>query len=163
MIKVGIITASDKGSRGERVDQSGAVIREMVATMGGEVVEYQVIPDELEVIRETLIKFVDESQVDLIFTTGGTGLGPRDVTPDATLQVIDKLVPGIAEVMRMESLKKTNRAMLSRAVAGIRNRTLIINLPGSPKACMECLEVIIPALPHGIEIMKGTTGECARK
>lgn len=163
MIRVGIITASDKGSRGERVDQSGAVIRELVATIDGTVEEYQVIPDELEVLKETLIKFVDEAGLDLIFTTGGTGLGPRDVTPDATLQVIDKLVPGIAEVMRMESLKKTNRAMLSRAVAGVRKQTLIVNLPGSPKACVECLEVILPALPHGIQILKGTTGECARQ
>lgn len=163
MIRVGIITASDTGSRGERVDQSGAVIRELVGTIDGTVEKYVMVPDELAVLKDTLIQFVDEAGLDLIFTTGGTGLGPRDVTPDATLQVIDKLVPGIAEVMRMESLKKTNRAMLSRAVAGMRKQTLIVNLPGSPKACMECLEVILPALPHGIQIMKGTTGECARK
>lgn len=158
-----IITASDKGSRGERQDQSGQVIRELVEEIGGELAEYQVIPDELELIREKLCWLVDERGIDLIFTTGGTGLGPRDVTPDATLQVIDRLVPGIAEVMRMESLKKTNRAMLSRAVAGQRKQSLIINLPGSPRAVQECLEVILPALPHGIEIMKGQTGECARK
>lgn len=158
-----IVTASDKGSRGERQDQSGQVIRELVEEIGGELAEYLVIPDELEVIKEKLLWLVDERGVDLILTTGGTGLGPRDVTPDATLQVIDRLVPGIAEVMRMESLKKTNRAMLSRAVAGQRQQSLIINLPGSPRAVQECLEVILPALPHGIEIMKGQTGECARK
>ncbi|MFZ5627045.1 MAG: MogA/MoaB family molybdenum cofactor biosynthesis protein [Bacillota bacterium] len=158
-----VLTASDKGSRGERQDMSGQVIRELVEEIGGELVEYLVIPDELEVIKEKLLWLVDGRGVDLILTTGGTGLGPRDVTPDATLQVIDRLVPGIAEVMRMESLKKTSRAMLSRAVAGQRKRSLIINLPGSPKAVQECLEVILPALPHGIEIMKGQTGECARQ
>ncbi|AVX21304.1 MULTISPECIES: molybdenum cofactor biosynthesis protein B [Carboxydocella] len=158
-----VLTASDKGSRGERQDMSGQVIRELVEEIGGELAEYLVIPDELEVIKEKLLWLVDERGVDLILTTGGTGLGPRDVTPDATLQVIDRLVPGIAEVMRMESLKKTSRAMLSRAVAGQRKRSLIINLPGSPKAVQECLEVILPALPHGIEIMKGQTGECARQ
>ncbi|MHB8170157.1 MAG: molybdopterin adenylyltransferase [Thermincolia bacterium] len=163
MIRVGIITASDKGSRGERIDQSGAVIREMVAAINGEIILYEIIPDEQDKICDALIRFVDEEKLDLIFTTGGTGLGPRDVTPDATLQVIDKVVPGIAEVMRMESLKKTNRAMLSRAVAGVRKKSLIINLPGSPKAVLECLEVILPALPHGIEILKGEAGECARK
>jgi len=158
-----IVTASDKGSRGERQDQSGQVIRELVEEIGGELAEYLVIPDELELIREKLLWLVDERGVDLILTTGGTGLGPRDVTPDATLQVIERLVPGIAEVMLLESLKKTNRAMLSRAVAGQRKQSLIINLPGSPRAVQECLEVILPALPHGIEIMKGQTGECARK
>jgi len=163
MIRVGIVTASDKGSRGERIDQSGAVIRDMVRSINGQVVQYEVIPDDKEIISETLVRFVDQEKLDLIFTTGGTGLGPRDVTPDATLEVIDKVVPGIAEVMRMESLKKTKRAMLSRAVAGVRNRSLIINLPGSPKAVLECLEVILPALPHGIEILKGEAGECARQ
>ncbi|MDA8234242.1 MAG: molybdopterin adenylyltransferase [Clostridia bacterium] len=163
MIKIGIITASDKGSKGERVDQSGAVIREIVEQINGEVILYEILPDEQEAIAKALIRFADQEQLDLILTTGGTGLGPRDVTPDATLQVIDKVVPGIAEVMRMESLKKTNRAMLSRAVAGIRKKSLIINLPGSPKAVRECLEVVLPALPHGIEILKGEAGECARE
>lgn len=163
MFSVGIITASDKGSKGEREDLSGQVIRELIEEIGGEVKAYVVIPDDLVNLKENLIEFVDDKKLDLILTTGGTGLGPRDNTPEATLEVIDKLVPGIAEVMRMESLKKTNRAMLSRAVAGIRKRTLIINLPGSPKAVQECLGFITPALPHGIAIMKGETGECARK
>lgn len=163
MIRVGIITASDKGSRGEREDLSGQVIKELVATIAGEVVKYQVIPDEPEIIKATLIEYIDIEKLDLILTTGGTGMGPRDNTPEATMAVIHKLVPGISEVMRQESLKKTNRAMLSRAVAGIRNSSLVINLPGSPKAVRECLEVILPALPHGIEIMKGQAVECARK
>lgn len=162
MIRVGIITASDKGSKGEREDLSGQVIKELVATIAGEVIKYQVIPDEPEIIKDTLIEYIDIEKLDLVLTTGGTGMGPRDNTPEATLAVIHKLVPGIAEVMRQESLKKTNRAMLSRAVAGIRNSTLVVNLPGSPKAVRECLEVILPALPHGIEIMKGQAVECAR-
>lgn len=159
---VGIITASDKGSRGERQDLSGQVIREMIADLGGEVVRYEILPDELERIKENLIHFVDQDKLDLVLTTGGTGLGPRDTTPDATLEVVEKMVPGICEAMRVQSLQKTNRAMLSRAVAGIRHRTLIINLPGSPKAVKECLEVILPALPHGIATLRGEAGECAR-
>jgi len=162
MFSVGIITASDKGAKGERQDLSGQVIRELVEDAGGKVAQYIVIPDEFKLIKETLIDYSDAKKLDLILTTGGTGLGPRDNTPDATLEVIEKQVPGIAEVMRMESLKKTNRAMLSRAVAGIRNKSLIINLPGSPKAVQECLEIILPAIPHGIAIMKGETGECGR-
>ncbi|MFZ3172033.1 MAG: MogA/MoaB family molybdenum cofactor biosynthesis protein [Carboxydocellales bacterium] len=160
---VGILTASDKGFRGERPDLSGQVIREMIGDLEGEVVRYEIVPDELEVIKENLIHFADNDHLDLVLTTGGTGLGPRDVTPDATLEVVEKLVPGIPEAMRMESMKKTNRAMLSRAVAGVRHRTLIINLPGSPKAVKECLEVILPVLNHGLEILKGTGGECARR
>lgn len=163
LFRIGIITASDKGSRGERIDQSGQVIREMVPSIGGEVVVYQIIPDEYDMLKASMIKQADEDNVDLIITTGGTGLGPRDVTPEATKAVIDREVPGIAEVIRIESLKKTNRAMLTRGVAGIRNKTLIINLPGSPKAVQECLEIIFPALPHGLEILKGEASECARK
>jgi len=162
IIKVGILTASDKGSRGEREDQSGQVIKEMVAQLPGEVVEYALVPDEKEEIKNKLLTMVDEQKVDLLLTTGGTGLGPRDVTPDATLDVIERLVPGIGEAMRAQSLKKTNRAMLSRAVAGTRGQSLIINLPGSPKAVRECLEVILPALPHALEILQGKGGECAR-
>jgi molybdenum cofactor synthesis domain-containing protein len=161
VLKIGIVTASDKGSKGERTDESGPKIKELVEKIAGEVVAYQVIPDELELIKETLIDFTDNKQVDIIFTTGGTGFSPRDVTPEATLAVVQRLTPGIPEVMRLASLKITPKAMLSRAAAGIRGRTLIINLPGSPKAAAECLQAIMPALPHGIEILKGEASECA--
>lgn len=154
-----MITVSDKGASGERTDESGPAISGMVEPLG-KVVNYQVLPDDLDVLKEALINLCDRERVDLIFTTGGTGLSPRDNTPEATLAVIKREVPGLAEAMRMESMKKTNRAMLSRAVAGIRNRTLIVNLPGSVKAVRECLEVILPALPHGLEIMTGRGGEC---
>lgn len=159
MYKIGIITVSDKGSRGERVDESGPAIREMVKSLG-EVTGYVVVPDDLILLKEAMINMSDKEKVDLIFTSGGTGFSSRDNTPEATLAVIHKLVPGLAETMRAESLKKTNRAMLSRAVAGIRNSTLIINLPGSVKAVRECLAVIMPALPHGLEILTGRGGEC---
>ena len=161
MFKIGIITASDKGSRGEREDLSGKVIAEMLAPLG-EISHYSIVPDEQEALSKEMILQADELQLDLILTTGGTGLGPRDVTPEATLAVIDRLVPGIPEVMRAKSLEKTSRAMLSRATSGVRGRSWIINLPGSPKAVRECLEVVLPALEHGLEILTGKTGECAR-
>ncbi|MBC7342184.1 MAG: MogA/MoaB family molybdenum cofactor biosynthesis protein [Clostridia bacterium] len=160
MIRVGIITASDKGSRGEREDLSQQAIRDEVASIGAEVVAYELVPDEKDILVQKLKEMC--SQADLIFTTGGTGLGPRDVTPEATREVMEKEVPGISEAMRWASLQKTPRAMLSRAMAVTRGQTLIINLPGSPKAVRECLQAILPALPHGIEILKGETGECAR-
>ncbi|HHT64105.1 MAG: molybdopterin adenylyltransferase [Bacillota bacterium] len=163
MIKVGIITASDKGSQGDRKDLSAPVIEELVKSIGGEVAAYAVVPDEQALLEEKLKEYADEKSLDLVFTTGGTGFSPRDVTPEATLAVVDRLAPGIAEAMRWNSLKITPKAMLSRAVAGIRGATLIINLPGSPKAVRECLEMIIPALPHGIEILKGEAGECGRQ
>lgn len=163
MITYGILTASDKGSRGEREDRSGQTIRELLSPLGAEAVRYEIVPDDKEVIARTLVDWADNHDLCLIFTTGGTGLGPRDVTPDATLSVIDKLVPGIAEVMRAESLKKTEMAMLSRAVAGVRGRCLIVNLPGSPKAVRECLEAVLPALPHAVEIMRGQASECATR
>lgn len=162
MYKVGIITASDKGSRGEREDLSAQVIREEVAKMNGEVVEYVIIPDEQNLIQDKLIEFADEKKLDLVLTTGGTGFSPRDVTPEATIAVIERLVPGIPELVRMESYKITPRAILSRATAGIRKQTLIINLPGSPKAVRENLGWILPSLPHGLDILKGTASECAR-
>ncbi len=162
MIKVGILTISDKGSRGEREDLSGKVIEEVVKKINGEVKYYQIIPDEKDIIQEELIKAVDKLHLDLILTTGGTGLAKRDVTPEATLAIIEKEVPGISEIIRSESFKKTNRAILSRGVAGIRKESLIINLPGSPKGVRESLEIILEALPHGIEILKGQATECGR-
>ncbi len=161
MINIGIITASDKGSRGEREDVSGKTIAAMLAGIGV-VKKYIVVPDEREALTAVMIDMADNLNIDLILTTGGTGLGPRDVTPDATLAVIERQVPGIPELMRAKSLEKTPRAMLTRAVAGQRGRTLIINLPGSPKGVQECLEVVLPALEHGLAIMKGEASECAR-
>ncbi|HYE10759.1 MAG TPA: molybdopterin adenylyltransferase [Patescibacteria group bacterium] len=161
--KVGIITVSDKGSKGQRVDESGPAIEQMIKEIGGMVERYVIIPDEQEQIKEELIHMSDELGISLILTTGGTGFSKRDVTPEATLEVIHKLVPGIPEAMRARSLQITPKAMLSRAQAGIRNNSLIINLPGSPKGVRENLEVVIPALRHGIEILLGEASECARK
>ncbi|MZP30895.1 molybdenum cofactor biosynthesis protein [Heliobacterium undosum] len=163
MIRVGILTASDKGSRGEREDRSGRLIGEAVQSIGGAMAAYKVVPDERDQIAAALREMADDLGLDLIFTTGGTGFSPRDVTPEATMDVVERLAPGIAEAMRAESMKITPRAMLTRGVAGIRGRTLIVNLPGSPKAVQECLDIILPALPHGIEILKGEASECARK
>jgi molybdopterin adenylyltransferase len=157
---VGILTISDKGSRGERQDKSGQAIREILSAIDVSVVNYDMVPDEKELIVEELIKWADEDNVDVVITTGGTGLTPRDVTPEATLAVVDRIVPGFAEAMRAESLKKTPHAMLSRAVVGTRGKCLIVNLPGSPRAVRECLEVILPALPHAVETLKGQAGEC---
>ena len=154
------MTISDKGARGDRQDKSGAVIREILPSIAARIVNYDVIPDEKEPIAAKLVKWADEDDLDIIITTGGTGLTPRDVTPEATLAVVDRIVPGFAEAMRAESLKKTPHAMLSRAVVGTRGKCLIINLPGSPKAVRECLEVILPALPHAVETLKGQSDEC---
>lgn len=162
MFNIGIITASDKGSRGEREDVSGKTIAAMLAGLGT-IRHYIIVPDEKEALSKQMVLMADELGIDLILTTGGTGLGPRDVTPEATLSIIDKQVPGLAEVMRAKSLEKTNRAMLSRAVAGTRGKTLIINLPGSPKGVQECLEVVLPALEHGLHILRGEASECARQ
>ncbi|MFA6055418.1 MAG: MogA/MoaB family molybdenum cofactor biosynthesis protein [Thermodesulfovibrionales bacterium] len=159
MITVAVLTLSDKGSKGEREDASGPMIREMLKSIDAVVKYYDILPDEKELIKGKLIEY--GKLVDLILTTGGTGLGPRDVTPEATIEVIEKQIPGIAESMRIEGLKKTRRAMLSRAVAGVRGKTLIINLPGSPKAVKENLEIILGVLPHAIEKIKGDTSECA--
>jgi molybdenum cofactor synthesis domain-containing protein len=158
--KVAILTASDKGSRGEREDTSAQVIRELVEEeLEGEIVEYRIVPDEMDEIMAALIEMSEYYKADLILTTGGTGLSPRDVTPEATLGVIDRLVPGIAEAMRMTSMERNRRAMLSRGVVGIRGTTLIINLPGSPKGVNENLAAVIDQLPHALQILTGKVGE----
>jgi len=158
MLTVAVLTLSDKGSKGEREDLSGPAIAEALKGLG-DVKYYDILPDERDMIRERILEYVDK--VDVVITTGGTGLSPRDVTPEATRDIIEREVPGIAEAMRMEGLKKTKRAMLSRAVAGVRGRTLIINLPGSQKAVKENLAVIIDIIPHAVEKIKGDTSECA--
>jgi len=159
----GIITVSDKGSRGERKDESGPTAEELLKPMGGIMKKYMMVPDEREDIKKAIKEMADSLNIDMILTSGGTGFSPRDVTPEATLEMIERIVPGIPEAMRAESLKATPKAMLSRAVAGIRGRSLIINLPGSPKGVRECLNVVIPVLRHGIETLRGETSECAER
>ena len=206
MYRVGIITASDKGSRGERIDESGQKIKDIVSQFGYEVSYYKVLPDDKETLSNEMKKlcdeiristaylsdtengnmfpskekldefikafnlkddeedrFYDENLVDIILTTGGTGFSKRDNTPEATLEIAEKLVPGISEAVRNYSMQFTKKAMLSRAVSVIRKETLIINMPGSPKAVKESMECIMPALNHGLDILKGTASECARK
>lgn len=157
----GILTLSDKGSRGEREDLSGAAIRELLDPGVFAVAAYRVIPDERADIVATLVEWTDRKGLALILTTGGTGVGPRDVTPEATREVLEREVPGMAEAMRWASLQKTPHAVISRAVAGIRRRTLIVNLPGSPRAVRENLSVLLPALPHAVEKIHGDPSECA--
>lgn len=159
--RVVIITVSDRGASGERQDTSGPEIASIVSNAGYSVVEKLIVPDDKSLICNKLIFWSDGGEADLILTTGGTGVSPRDVTPDATLEVIDKQLPGLPEAMRRVSASITPHAMLSRAVAGIRGKTLIVNLPGSPKAARENLEVILPALHHAIEKIKGDMRECA--
>lgn len=162
-MKAGVITVSDKGSQGLRNDTSGPAITEMLKGIGCEVTEYIIIPDEKEMISRELIRLSDELDLDLIFTTGGTGFSKRDVTPEATLAVIEKQIPGIPEAMRYKSLQITPMAMLSRAVSGIRKNSIIINLPGSSKAVRENLEVILPVLKHAVGTLRGTDVECGAK
>ena len=154
MFTVGILTVSDKGWRGEREDVSGKVAREVLSRLDVSVAKSDLVPDEKEVIARKLVQWADEDKLDVIVTTGGTGLTRRDVTPEATLSVVDRVVPGIAEAMRLESLKKTPMAVLSRAVAGVRGECLIINLPGSPDGVRDCLEAVLPALSHAVETIK---------
>ena len=157
-MKIGLLTISDRGSRGEYEDRSGPLMAQLIGeNTSWAIGRRAVIPDELETIVETLIKWSDEG-LDLILTSGGTGFAPRDITPEATRQVIDREAPGIAEGLRAESLKITRHAMLSRGVAGIRARTLIINLPGSPKAVRENLDVLLPILPHALYLLTGSPG-----
>lgn len=163
MFHAAIITASDKGAKGEREDISGQVIREILEANDYEIVHQVILPDDRTKLADEMRRLCDEARVDLILTTGGTGFSPRDWTPEATLDVVERLVPGIPEAMRFASLQITKRAMLSRAAAGIRKQTLIINLPGSPKAVRENLEYVIAELAHGLEILRGEAGECARK
>ena len=158
--KFGIITASDKGSQGERVDLSGPAIAETLLPFG-DVADQVIVPDDRSILSKTMLAMAGSS-IDAVFTTGGTGLSPRDVTPEATLDIIDRLVPGIPEAIRRETARVTTKAMLSRGVAGIVGNTLIINLPGSPKAVSECLEIIAPVLDHALETLCGQGGECAR-
>ncbi|MDI3548376.1 MAG: molybdopterin adenylyltransferase [Halanaerobiales bacterium] len=159
MIRVAILTVSDRGSAGKREDLSGKVIEEMIKEFDGEKVYYNIVPDEFGRIKEELFNISERGLADLILTTGGTGFARRDVTPEATMTVVEKEVPGITEMMRWETAKITPNAYLSRARAGIRKSTLIINLPGKPKAVKECLKAIIPVILHGIEILRGDVTE----
>ena len=160
MIKAAVLTISDKGSRGEREDKSGEVIKEKLGPIKAEVVTYEIVPDERDIISEKLRSFAESAN--LILTTGGTGVSPRDVTPEATKDVIERELPGFSEAMRAESFKVTPRSIGSRAVSGMYKDTLIINLPGSPKAVAECLGVVLDAIPHVIEVAKGKVSDCGK-
>lgn len=157
-----VITLSDKGARGERMDESGPAIAGRLKAAGYEVVEQLLIADDAEMLKKQLCRLADQRQLDLVLTTGGTGFSPRDVTPEATLAVAERSAPGIAEAIRAASLAVTSRAMLSRGAAVIRGKTLIINLPGSPKACMESMDVFLDVVPHGLELLRGEASDCAR-
>lgn len=160
LITAAILTVSDKGSRGERKDISGPVAKEILDSLGWEVKTLDLVPDDKQMIEKKLVYYAEELRVNVVLTTGGTGFSPRDVTPEATLAVVERIIPGIPEAMRMNSLKIVPRAMLSRAAAGIRDKTVIINLPGSPKGVKECLNVILSSLEHGVEVLLGHTGDC---
>jgi molybdopterin adenylyltransferase len=160
MGQAAVLTISDRGFRGEREDKSGPAVREILAQAGFSIACLKVLPDDQGLIEEQLRHLADQSRLDLVVTTGGTGVSPQDVTPDATLAVIDRQVPGMGEVMRAASLAKTPHAMLSRAVAGIRGKTLIVNLPGSVKGAIENLKVVLPALQHALEKIQGDPSEC---
>ena len=162
MFTVGIITSSDKGSKGDREDVSGAVIKDMVEKKEYKVIKQIILPDEKDILTNEMKYMADELNVDIILTTGGTGFSKRDVTPEATIKVCDRMANGIAEAIRYYSLSITPRAMLSRAVSGIRGETLIINLPGSPKAVKEALEYALDSIDHGLEILTGRASECGR-
>lgn len=156
--RLAILTISDAGSRGERPDKSGEVISEISSRQGFLELFREIVPDEEDAIREKLISWCDGKEIDVVITTGGTGLGPRDVTPEATKSVVDYEVPGIAEAMRMQTIKITPLAALSRGVVGVRSKCLIVNLPGSPRAVRETLDVVIDVIPHGLEMIRGRRG-----
>lgn len=160
--KAGVLTISDKGSRGERIDESGKVAAEMLKGVGFDPIKTKIVPDNIRQIADTLIEWADKEKLSLIVTSGGTGLSPTDLTPQAMKDVIEYEVPGIVEAMRAESFKKTPHAMLSRAVAGVRGRCLIINLPGSPRGVEENLSVVLPALKHGLSKLSGDPTDCAK-
>ena len=158
-----VITMSDKGFCGEREDTSGPAICKILENDGWTIVDTVIVPDDIDVIKKELIQYADEKKPYLIATTGGTGFSRRDVTPEATLAVVERLTPGIPEAMRAESLRITPKGMLSREVAGIRGETLIVNMPGSEKAARECLYAVLPALKHGVDILRGSATECGGK
>lgn len=160
-LRAGILTASDRSFQGEREDASGPLLKELFINYGAEVIIYQVVPDDKQIIAGTIKHWADHLECELIFTTGGTGLSPRDQTPDATLEIIEKEIPGIAQALRAKSLEKTPMAMLSRGVAGIRGRTLIINLPGSPSAVRESFEILKPMLAHAAALLGGKVKDCS--
>lgn len=157
MIRIGILTVSDAGSRGERTDTSGAAIRELIAPLDGDVVRYEIVPDERDQIAAMLRAWCDSGDVELVLTTGGTGLSARDITPEATLDIAERMAPGIAEAMRAEGMRHTPKAMLSRAVAVVRAKTLVVNLPGSEKGVRESLAAILEVLPHAVDLLRGNT------
>lgn len=157
-----IITASDSGCAGKREDLSGPAARELLEQAGYQVVRCVILPDDRTLLAQEMVRVCDGDEAELLLTTGGTGFSPRDCTPEATMDVVERPTPGIPESMRAYSAQFTNRAMLSRAAAGIRKGTLIVNLPGSPKAVRECLEHILPALGHGLDILRENDGNCAR-
>jgi len=161
MLRLGILTISDKGWHGERQDISGQAIKDNLSLVEGYVINYEIVPDERDIIADKLTSWADEGSMDIILTTGGTGLSERDVTPEATLSIVDRVVPGFTEAMRAKTYSLTPMAMLSRAVAGIRGKCLIINLPGSPEAVRQCLGVILPVIPHAVEIIQGEITEHA--
>ncbi|MCX5784833.1 MAG: MogA/MoaB family molybdenum cofactor biosynthesis protein [Elusimicrobia bacterium] len=154
-IEIAVLTSSDRCSHGETADESGKLISEMVKTIGGRTAAYDIVPDEIAAIKEKLLHYCDELKVNLVITTGGTGFGGRDITPEATGQVIEKVIPGLSELMRAEGLKKTKKAVLSRGISGIRKNTIIINLPGSPKAVKESLDAVLDLIPHALEMLAG--------
>ena len=155
MFKFAVLTVSDSCSSGESKDKSGKIIIEIVKGINAECVKYDIVPDEVEMIRERLLEYCDSSKVDVIFTTGGTGLGPRDVTPEATRDISEKIIPGISELIRLEGSKKTKNAVLSRGISATRGKTIIINLPGSPKGVEESLQAIISLIPHALDMIYG--------